>query len=80
VHQWLLAPLGDIEAVIPLSHHGQDMATFPEGKLTQLFEGFFDQYPAAASPKVLCCPTALHCTQAQDEQRGSLRIRKGVRA
>jgi hypothetical protein len=40
-HQWLLAPLGDIEAVIPLSHYGQDMATFPEGKLTQLFEDFF---------------------------------------
>jgi hypothetical protein len=41
VHQWLLAALGDIEAVIPLSRHGQDMATFSEGKLTQLFEDFF---------------------------------------
>jgi hypothetical protein len=37
----LLALLGDIEAVIPLSLNGQDMATFPEGKLTQLFEGVF---------------------------------------
>jgi hypothetical protein len=37
----LLAPLGDIEAVIPLSRHGQDMVTFPEGKLSQLLEGFF---------------------------------------
>jgi hypothetical protein len=41
VHQWLLAALGDIEAVIPLSRHGQDMETFSEGKLTQLFEDFF---------------------------------------
>jgi hypothetical protein len=41
VHQWVFAPLGDIEAVIPLSRHGQDMATFSEGELTQLFEDFF---------------------------------------